>query len=86
MALIIQPGNAVWFHDHSPDAPCNSNCYEQPTLTPERRPMHHFIRVDGELQMVFPITKPSTRQPYILVSVRGIKVRRVDVNDILRSY
>lgn len=55
---MINAGNAVVFHDHAPDEACNSNCYEHKDST-VGKPWRYFLRIDGTLREVYPLTKPS---------------------------
>ena len=56
----IEPGNSVWFHDHAEDMPCTPNCYAHvDTPVASHKPMRYFLRINGMLREVYPITKAS---------------------------
>lgn len=47
---------------------------------------HLFTRIDGELRMIFPITKASRENPFVTAHTRSGDTVRVHANDIIRDY
>ncbi|MFJ4173384.1 hypothetical protein [Microbacterium sp. NPDC089696] len=84
---LIHPENEVWFHDHPADVACSPNCYRQTDTAPVPTAVTYFIRVDGALRQVEPLTKPHREQAHVTVRVlRDGKILTVHNTEILRSY
>ena len=84
---LIKPGNEVWFHDHPADDRCTPNCYKQADTAPTPTAVAYFIRVDGALRQVEPLTKANREQANVSVRVlRDGSVTTVHNTEILRSY
>lgn len=84
---LIHPENEVWFHDHPADGRCTPNCYRQSTTAPTTTAVTYFIRVDGALRQVEPLTKPHREQPRVTVRIlRDGSIVTVHNTEILRSY
>lgn len=86
-AALIQAGNEVWFHDHAADAACTPNCYRQSDTAPATTAVTYFIRVDGALRQVEPLTRAHRSQAHVTVRVlRDGAILTVHNTEILRSY
>lgn len=48
--------------------------------------MHVFTRIDGTLRMVYPLTKPSVKNPDVLVKVRHGGLVRIHATQLIYSY
>jgi hypothetical protein len=84
---LIHPGNEVWFHDHAGDAPCSPNCYRQVDTAPTPTAVTYFIRVEGVLRQVEPLTRAHREQAHVTVRViRDGSIFTVHNTEILRSY
>lgn len=84
---LIHPGNEVWFHDHAADALCTPNCYRHADTGPIQTAVTYFIRVDGDLRQVEPLTKAHREQAHVTVRVlRDGSIVTVHNTEILRSY
>lgn len=75
---MIGTDTSVWFHDHVEDAPCNYNCYEYVDVA-SRKPWRYFLRINGMLREVHPLTYPSREN-------RGtVLVKIVNTGEVMRT-
>ncbi len=87
--MFIDSGNSVWFHDHAEGQPCNPNCYAHVDSPKMKGPALWFIRIDGTLRQVYPITKPSKNSEpgMVIVEVsRTREIRQVHNTELILDY